>query len=169
MFVISSLSNPEVLKAMPWRDKEAAVDSGGFPSHTCMLFVTMTTILENLPQITIQLMYTLRVGPDALPATVMISIAFSATSLFFRVILRFIIACVNGKGSKHGAANEDQGTAGYELAAVDEVQGAAADENYEIDSAQIRRLQKRDSRHDLPLKDPRAIHLEGDGMKSGRK
>lgn len=71
---------------------------GGLPSVRCALFCAMAAVVEDVPQLTIQLIYAHRTTGianfDELSWQLKLSMAMSAASLLFRVLFRCFIAVV---------------------------------------------------------------------------
>ena len=81
---------------LPWRSKKATSHASGLPSVNCALFCAIAAVLEDIPQLTIQLVFTRRTSGfsdlGSLPWELQLSMVASAVSLLFRVAFRCFIA-----------------------------------------------------------------------------
>jgi len=81
---------------VPWWNRKALAEFNGLPSVGCALFCAIAAVLEDIPQLMIQLIYTQRTTGIAnfneLHWQLQLSIGMGAASLLFRVLLRCFIA-----------------------------------------------------------------------------
>ena len=95
---LPAMTNPELLHHMPWWNRKALTDFAGLPSVRCALFCAIAAVLEDIPQLMIQLVYTQRTtgieNYQELSWQLQLSIGMGAASLLFRVLLRCFIALV---------------------------------------------------------------------------
>ena len=148
---IISATNPETLKLMPWKNAARADLLGGMPTVSAALFATIVATLENVPQLTIQIMYVRRHAalPDATPVAwnVQLSICLSLVSFAMRVLGRYVLACLEngkkeGEGDKEGEEEKQQ----LSLRGTGAEATADADENALNDTVlRMRQLEQRRS------------------------
>eukprot|EP01046_Picozoa_sp_COSAG06_P000282 COSAG06_NODE_8_length_37897_cov_42.611884_1_plen_276_part_10 len=58
--LLPALTNPESMKLLPWRDTAAVARFNGLPSVKCALFCTIAAVLEDVPQLSVQYVYSTR-------------------------------------------------------------------------------------------------------------
>ena len=87
-----AITNLELLKVLPWRER--AFDS--LPSRAILVLTFFNTFFEDIPQLTIQLLFTHRTTGiqnfHELDWQLKLSIGLGSASLLFRVLLRCFIA-----------------------------------------------------------------------------
>jgi hypothetical protein len=93
---LPALTNAELLHHMPWWNRKALEEFNGLPSVRCALFCAIAAIFEDIPQLTIQLLFTHRTTGiqnfHELDWQLKLSIGMGSASLLFRVLLRCFIA-----------------------------------------------------------------------------
>lgn len=93
------------------RNRKAVAELGGLPSVRCALFCAIAAVAEDVPQLTIQLIYAHRTtgieNLDELSWQLRLSIAMSTASLLFRVLLRCFIAVVRKFNEKETQSKTD--------------------------------------------------------------
>ena len=100
--IAPALTNPEMLVHIPWHDRKAVRECNGLPSVQCALFCAIASVLEDVPQVILQLLYVQRTTGfsqasdlSSLPWQLQVSLAMSLLSLVFRVGLRFFIGVLH--------------------------------------------------------------------------
>ena len=115
---LPALTNPESMKLLPWRNAAAVARFGGLPSVKCVLFCTISAVLEDVSQLTVQYLYSKRTL-GRLPWQLQLSMGISVVSLFFRVLLRLFIGVVElvtqGVCSKHDAPDAEEDDINLEM------------------------------------------------------
>ena len=101
-----ALTNPEMLVHVPWHNQKAVHECNGLPSVRCALFCAIASVLEDIPQVILQLIYVQRTTGfsqasdlSTLPWQLQLSLAMSIISLIFRVGLRLFIALLQRMGT----------------------------------------------------------------------
>ncbi len=90
---LPALTNPESMRLLPWCNQAAVARFGGLPSVQCVLFCTISAVLEDVPQLAVQYLYSERtVGK--LQWQLQLSMGMSVLSLSFRVLLRLFIGAI---------------------------------------------------------------------------
>lgn len=78
------------------RNRKALAEFGGLPTVQCALFCAIAAVVEDVPQLIIQLIYAHRTtgieNPGDLTWQLQVSIAMSIVSLLFRVLFRCFVA-----------------------------------------------------------------------------